>query len=182
MSESFRNVLVIGGTGMLRHAVHELVDRGSRVVVVARNPDGAAPSETGAGEFVPIAADWEAPGSLIDAVSEALNGRRVELVVVWVHAPYRMPLMLELERVVASDAVVVQVWGSAGRDPREALTGERVLLSGRTNRDVVLGYIAGDDGPRWLTDLEISDGALRAIDQAEASRVIGQIDPWSQRP
>lgn len=182
MSEIVHNALVIGGTGMLRHAVHELVGRGSRVIAVSRNPDRAAPPQTSPGEFFPVAADWADPKSLVDAIAAATDERRAELVVVWVHTPYRAALMRELERVVAPDAIVVQVWGSAAQDPRGYLTTERVELPGRTSRDVFLGYVIRESGARWLTHREISEGVLHAIDQPEATHTVGQIDPWDQRP
>lgn len=182
MSKTVHNALVIGGTGMLRHAVHELVGRGSRVIAVSRNPDRAAPPPTSPGEFFPVAASWEDPKSLVDAIAAATDEQRAELVVVWVHTPYRAPLMRDLERVVAPDAIVVQVWGSAGQDPREVLLAERVDLPGRTTRDVVLGYVVSEGRARWLTHTEISDGVLHTIDQPQTTRTVGQIDPWSQRP
>lgn len=175
-------MLIIGGTGMLRPAVHELIDRGRRVVVASRRPEQAARPETGRGRFVPVIADWQDPETLIDSIVTATGGRSVTQVVVWVHSPYRTAVMGELEHVVTSDAIVVQVWGSAAEDPRKVLATELVTLPGRSMRDVILGYAIEARASRWLTHTEISDGVLHALDRPGALQVIGQIDPWDQRP
>lgn len=120
MPETVGDVLFIGGTGILRPAVHELVDRGHRVVVVSRWPEQAVRPETGLGEFVPV----------------------------------------------RSDAIVVQIWGSAAEGPRK----------------VILGYTREAGVSRWLSHTEISDGVLGALDRPEALHVIGQIDPWVTPP
>lgn len=182
MPEAVGEVLVIGGTGMLRPAVHELVDRGRRVVVASRRPEQAARPETGRGRFVPVVVDWQEPETLVDSIVTATGGRSVTHVVVWVHSPYRTAVMRELDRVVASDAIVVQVWGSAGEDPRNVLATELVTLPDRRMRDVILGYVREARVSRWLTHTEISDGVLHALDRAEALEVVGQIDLWDQRP
>lgn len=182
MPEAVGDVLVIGGTGMLRPAVRELVEHGLRVLVASRRPDRASPPEAVRGGFVPVVADWQEPESLVDAVVTAAGGLPVTHVVVWVHSPYRTAVMGELDRVVASDAIVVQVWGSAGEDPRSALVTEQATLPGRRMRDVVLGYVNEARGSRWLTHMEISEGVVHALDRPEALQVVGQIDPWNQHP
>lgn len=182
MPEAVGDVLLIGGTGMLRPAVHQLVDRGRRVVVASRRPDRAAPPAAGRGEFVPVVAAWQKPEALSDSIVSATGGHPVTHVVVWVHSPYRTAVMGELEHTVASDAIVVQVWGSAGEDPRNVLATERVTLPGRRMRHVILGYAIEAKVSRWLTHTEISDGVLRALDRPEALQIIGQIDPWDHRP
>ena len=65
---------------------------------------------------MPVVADWQDPQSLIEAVGTATGRHPVTQAIVWVHSPYRTAVMCELDRVVASDAIVVQVWGSAGED------------------------------------------------------------------
>lgn len=182
MSEVAGDVLVIGGTGMLRSAVYELVDRDLKVVVASRRPDRAARPATGRGEFVPVVAAWQEPQALVDAIVVATGGRLVTCVVVWVHFPYRAEMMRELARVVAPDAIVVQVWGSASQDPRDVRATEQVTLPGRRMCDVLLGYVSEAGVARWLTHTEISDGVLQALDRTEALQVVGQIDPWEQRP
>lgn len=182
MPEPIGDVLVIGGTGMLRPAVRDLVEHGLRVLVASRRPDRAAPPETARGRFVPIVADWQNPKTLVDAVASATGGQPVTHVLVWVHSPYRTAVLSELQPLVASDAIVVQVWGSAGEDPRSALATEQATLPGRRMRNVVLGYAREAGASRWLTHTEISAGVLNALDRPEALQVIGQIDPWNQHP
>lgn len=182
MPETSGDVLVIGGTGMLRPAVHELVDRGQTVVVASRRPERAAPPGPGQGRFVPVVATWQEPVALVDSIIAATGGRSVTVAVVWVHSPYRIAVMHELDRVVAPGALVLQVWGSAGEDPRNVRAAELVRLPGRSMRDVILGYAGEAGASRWLTHTEISEGVLGALDLPETDQVIGQLDPWDERP
>lgn len=182
MSERDEYVLVVGGTGMLRPAVHQLLERGLKVVAVARNPGRAAPDGTLGARFVAVVADWRDPASLVDAVQAATSGHRATQLIIWAHSPHREALMSELERVAAADAVVVHVWGSAGKDPREALVAQKDPTPGCAVRDVVLGYIEEDGVSRWLTHAEISTGVLGALDGPDGTHLVGQVDPWDQRP
>ena len=59
---------------------------------------------------------------------------------------------------------------------------ELVTLPRRRMRDVILGYAIEAGVSRWLRHTEISVGVLHALDRPEAVQVIGQIDPWDQRP
>lgn len=181
-SESSEYAVVIGGTGMLRPAVHTLLKRGLKVVVVARRPDRAAPPDELQDQFVPVVGDWSDPETLVEHVLAATGQRLAKYLIVWAHSPHQEALMHELERVVAQDAVVVWVWGSAGRDPHEVLTEHADSFAGHRVRHVVLGYLSGVNGSRWLTHTEISTGVLNAIESTREIHVVGRLDPWDRRP
>lgn len=180
-TDSDQTVLVIGGTGMLHPAVHQLVDRGMTVLLVSRKPYRAAPSQDGPGQFIPVPAQWQQPAALADAV-QAATGGCVSHVLVWVHSPYRSAVLAALDQVIAPNAVVVNVWGSASQNPREVALAEADSLPGREIRDLLLGYVSEDGRARWLTHTEVSDGVLQTLDGSESVHVVGQIDPWDQRP
>ncbi|MFC4333604.1 Rossmann-fold NAD(P)-binding domain-containing protein [Salininema proteolyticum] len=149
-------VLVVGGTGMLRPAVRSLAEAGSRVLVAARSPKGITEvGPTGSVSFV--GAHWERPRELADSVRRAAGGP-LERAVLWVHAPFRAAVEDALGDVLADDAVVVRLYGSAAQEPSPA---ERPPW---TVRNVVLGSKIEAGRRRWLTHGEISSGALRALE------------------
>jgi hypothetical protein len=47
---------------------------------------------------------------------------------------------------------------------------------------VVLGFVAGETGSRWLTNDEISTGVLKAVDEDAPLSIVGETRPWSARP
>jgi NAD(P)-dependent dehydrogenase (short-subunit alcohol dehydrogenase family) len=176
------SVLVLGGTGMLRPAVHALLRDGVRVVVVARRPDHAIPEDRLPGDLVPVRADWRDPGAFVDAIVNEAGPRPFAQAILWIHAPHREALISELDRVIDVAATVVRVWGSSTADPRDVLAREGPILPGRSVRDVLLGYAVTEGCARWLHDEEISAGALRALREDRSPQTVGTIDPWDGRP
>ncbi|QBI54043.1 Rossmann-fold NAD(P)-binding domain-containing protein [Streptomonospora litoralis] len=179
---ALREVLVVGGTGMLRPAVHELLGSGARVVCVARRPERAAAGAPDAGELVQVAADWEQPRSLGEAVARAARTGRFTEALLWVHTPYDEAVHRELDPVLSGNAAVVQLWGSAGADPRRSRPDPPRYAPPRSYRSVVLGFADAARGTRWLTDREISDAALRALGDSTPEQTAGRVEPWSDRP
>lgn len=182
-------VLVVGGTGMLAGAVRELVRRGHPTAVLARDATrlhDLAESATGPGEVVPVQTNYAA----VDDTRAKLAGAVGELgrfgaVVLWVHTPFRARVhTLVGDACLAEEALVVDVLGSAGRPPREIQpeVPEPFRRPGVTYRQAVLGFTDGPAGTRWLTDTEISKGAIAAFDGPGESTVVGRLHPWRDRP
>lgn len=180
MSE--RDVLVVGGSGMLRPAVHHLLGEGARVAVVARRPERAATGTDRDRRLVPVAADWAEPRQLVSRVVAARGDRLFAQAILWVHSPFGDALHPELASLLADDAVVVQLWGSARRDPPQDIDVPTAYAPPRRYRRVVLGFTDGPAGTRWLTDEEVSRGAVRALTDQEPVQVVGRVEPWSDRP
>lgn len=179
-----RSVLVIGGTGMLRPAVRRLLKRGVTVLAVARRPDRAAPPMPTPGEFIPIRGEWSDPGALVESVCAAASRRGISVplshgAVIWVHSPFRSAVMDELDRVLAADATVLQLWGSAARDPREVMAEEARSERRWRERHVFLGYHREAGASRWLTDEEISHATIHAWDTDGDCFYAGRLDPWN---
>ncbi|WP_017612769.1 Rossmann-fold NAD(P)-binding domain-containing protein [Nocardiopsis salina] len=177
-----RELLVVGGTGMLRPAVHDLLGSGARVVLVSRRPERAAAGAPDRGRLVPVAADWSAPERLGEAVREATGGRPMAEALLWVHTPYDEGVHASLDPLLSADATVVQLWGSAGADPRLSRPLPGQYAPPRAYRSVVLGFADTARATRWLTDREVSDGALRALSDAAPEQIVGRVEPWSDHP
>ncbi|WP_162301551.1 hypothetical protein [Nesterenkonia muleiensis] len=149
---------------------------------MARRPHRAAPTGDHHDQFLPVVSDWSDPETLVEDVLAATGQHLAKYLIIWAHSPHREALMHELERVVAQDALVLPVWGSAGRDPREALTEQADSFAGHRVRHVILGYLSGVNGSRWLTHTEISTGVLNAMESTREIHVVGRLDPWDRHP
>lgn len=175
--------LVIGGTGMLTGCVTRLVADGWAVVTPSRRRrTWPAPGATW------VFGEWSRPAELAEHAGAALTGP-AGLLVAWVHSPHRQPVLRAVGGLLAPRAPVVEVLGSAGRDP--SVLRVDPVLDGHPAHRVVLGFrrLSGG-GTRWLTNEEIGAGVYEAARAAltdrtaESPRVheVGELRPWRDRP
>jgi NAD(P)-dependent dehydrogenase (short-subunit alcohol dehydrogenase family) len=186
MDKPMKRALVVGGTGMLSGVVAELVLDGWHVVVPSRRYapiplDRPEPADNRRALWVE--ADWSAPESFAQRAGKALGGP-AELLVAWVHDAYRDEVLAAITPLLAADAAMVEVRGSAAAAPGGAEF-EPSLPAHRTQL-VVLGFVRDGEGIRWLTHREISEGVLDAVrralgDRPQATHQIGEINSYAAR-
>ncbi|MDO5066755.1 MAG: hypothetical protein Q4D96_05715 [Propionibacteriaceae bacterium] len=149
-------ILALGATGMLRPAVAQLLDEGEQVVAVSRR---ASRSVAGLpGGVVAVDADWTRPQEYAELCREAVAGRDVQGVILWVHQPYRDAVTQAIEPLLFEGTRVVRLWGSATGDPRA-----KARESYRPCRGDLCDVYLGSAGGSWLTHEQISQGALVAL-------------------
>ena len=190
------HALVIGGTGMLRDATLWLAGRHDTVSVVARSTKDleALRAEAPAGTIQPLARDYRDGEAFANALldTQEVHGP-VDLAVCWVHAvapdaPLQVAQDIVAERLaqgLAEPLVYVHVLGSASADPsRDSgdARGPFEELGPIDDQQVVLGFVLEGDSSRWLTNAEISRGAIAAIDHAAQRHIVGAVRPWDRRP
>jgi hypothetical protein len=83
--------------------------------------------------------------------------------------------------------IYCQVLGSASADPsRPDLLKRWQRAFGPLDRPAlrlaVLGFAVEPNGPRWLSDAEISAGVGRALAGDRPVTVVGTVTPWSSLP
>lgn len=172
-----RTILVVGGTGMLRHGVHDLLAEGATVVLVARRPERVGEHP----RLVPVRADWNDPDDFATSLQGALGSVRPAEAVLWVHSQFGEKVHAALDPLLDPNAVVVHLWGSAVSDPRQVPVPPEYAPP-RSYRQVVLGYTGAAGRTRWLTNREISDGALRALRDPSSQQIVGRVEPWEHHP
>jgi len=137
----------------------------------------------------PFAIDWAddttSRASVVDALREP-----AALGLVWYHQSWR-GLPLEVARDMSDAAAGVfdffLVLGSAASDPSRpdlldqirATFGE---IAGCRLHLILLGFVVEDGGSRWLTNDEISAGAIAAMTSNSPETTIGVTRPWDARP
>lgn len=169
---------------MLAAATRQLALGGAQVLCVARSRARLDALEAWAqarsAHLSGVAADYRS----LDALCQQLAPwAPFDLGVFWIHsaapqAPERLARLIQ--------GRLIHVLGSASASPTSDLEGSRApfeALEGlRTYQQVVLGFVPGPQGARWLTHQEISQGVLDALASPKPLSIVGQVTPWSQRP
>jgi len=75
-----------------------------------------------------------------------------------------------------------QVRGSAAGAPGNANLNDVNFSQYILYHQIILGFHLEKDRSRWLSNTEISDGVLTAIDNASPVSIVGTTSPWSRRP
>ena len=174
---------------MLRRASLELASRSVALTSVARTTRSLAAvdkllSASGATHYM-LALDWTQPGEFLRLIHQHLSQtRKPDLVVAWLHdeeLAIRFAVDLDASEPLCRFFHVV---GSATADPYllAAKSRDRLSRSKVAYHQVILGYVAEGGTARWLTNDEISAGAIDAIARSEPEHVVGTVRPWSIRP
>ena len=167
--------LVLGGTGMLLPAVKKLLEEGKVVIVVARH---ASQAKGGVSKTIEaVDADWSRPEEYGQACRQAVAGREVIGVILWVHQPYRDAITQAIEYLLGSHTRVVRLWGSSGGNPRA--TSHAAYQPRRGDLcEVYLGRQVSGEGEGWLSHEQISQGALAGLRGTAREYSVGQLAAW----
>jgi NAD(P)-dependent dehydrogenase (short-subunit alcohol dehydrogenase family) len=183
-----RRALVVGGTGMLAGCVAALVAEDWHVVVPSRRyapiPDLVPGNGSPERKALWVEANWSEPKVLATRAERALDGK-ADLLVAWVHATARPSVLRAVAPLLAPDAPVVEVHGSASANPVDGCPDP--VLADHPTQQVVLGYVRQSGRTRWLTHAEIVDGVLDAVRRALDGRTpgvhqVGEFRSYPDRP
>ena len=166
------NIVIVGGTGMLAPATREIARYVQCLTLVARDP-GSLADEIGARV---LRMDWTKDEDVSKAISSLSSMPPVTLLISWVHER-GMACLPRFESVLMEGGRSIRVHGSSVGDPSNGVQTDPSPPSGVLRQDVVLGWIAKENGARrWLTDDEISAGVLTAFHEPQTrSLVVGQV-------
>lgn len=153
--------LVVGGTGMLAEATQWLADQSTTTLLVARHASRFA---VGDRRYLPTDLDWQASTFQGD-LTHVLRDTAVTRALLWLHYPERViPWLLPQ----LSHAFVVLVLGNTSGCPQVPDGAARIVT-------VRLGSKPSESGGRrWLTDREISEGAISAF-MEKRSQIVGDL-------
>jgi hypothetical protein len=151
--------LSIGGTGMLAEATRWLAREANTLVVARRATRFCAGDE----RLVPYDLDWS-DRDFHERLERALNAREIRRALLWLHKPEPvLPWLLPL----LPRTQIVLVLGSLGGNPE--VPAQADLLTVRLGSKAM-----PDGGRRWLTDEEISAGAIAAFATGR-SQIVGEL-------
>jgi len=157
----------------------------------ASNDASSKPTGAASARIHPLQLDYHDLDALDAAVESAIAAHGpIDLSVWWIHGTAKLATDVLGRRLARQDVHcrIVHVLGSAAGDPSTDIARK----IGRFGRDTrldyrlaVLGFVVEDGESRWLTDAEICEGVLAAIDDADPNtrvHVVGTVTPWAKRP
>ncbi|MDQ0352074.1 hypothetical protein J2R98_001908 [Alkalibacillus filiformis] len=180
-----KHVLVVGGTGMLRDTTLWVAKQARYVSVIGRTEEKMEQVTRGQSNVNAILADYRYEEQLMSKLQEAqrLNGP-FDLVIAWVHnVAGKDPLSVIIKSVNNNkEWSLFHVTGS--RANLEQIRDSIKVPSHCRYSQVQLGFMIDElsSRSRWLTHEEISKGVIDAINKQKDRYIIGQLEPWDQRP
>ena len=182
------HVLVVGATGMLNEATVTFIHRGCLVTTVSRSHDRAKALKSLAKfpEHVnTLVLDWHHGDHLIKEVTaSSLKFGPIDQVVLWMHSDAQHAMNKLLERIEAVNMgetwELYHIKGSSASRPEK--NWKPRIPENCQYHDIILGFKKDSEHSRWLTNAEISQGVIEAVFEKTTSKIIGTVEPWSQRP
>lgn len=175
-----KHALVVGGTGMLSGVSLWLLNQGYHVSIIARNSDRMKDliKQTDLDSHItPLFVDYINHDELQKKVHAAVNKNGdIEIVVAWIHtnAPNALKIIAKEMSISKSEWELFHVLGSSSDLNR--IKREVTIPAGCSYYQVQLGFVIEGARSRWLTNKEISDGVIEAINKRNKILTIGQID------
>ncbi|WP_050613509.1 short-chain dehydrogenase [Bacillus testis] len=182
-----KHALVVGGTGMLSRVSLWLIDNGYHVSIIARDAERMkqllqeASSES---HVTPLLVDYRNNDELKEEINRAIkeNGN-IDLVVAWIHSIAENALQIIANEVSKGEnsCELFHIVGSSS-NLNEIKKKSNAPSDYVHYYQVQLGFKFEDTQSRWLTNKEISEGVIEAIRKKKKVLIIGQIEPWENRP
>ena len=151
-----QSVLIIGGTGMLAKASKYVATIAKTVTLASRHPQTLA-NEIGT---TPLILDWNNQKQTLANISTLPT---VELVISWLHDD-GLWLVKHLENKLKPDGRSIRIHGSASLDPEILARQDPPPRQDIHRQVIVLGWVNSVNGRRWLSNEEISDAVIDAVE------------------
>jgi len=171
-----KHICIIGGTGMLAEVTRWYADNNYIVSVIARNEEKMNKMKDSCSEPENIKAiylDYRDLTKLHQSLEQNIKeyGPLSEAVI-WVHSDGLHALSTVFE-LVEENSNVWQVIGSKAN--AEDLRKQYYPQKDLEYNFIQLGFFRENDRQRWLTNFEIADGVIRAINSGQPYSLIGEI-------
>jgi len=182
MKRSKKAALVFGGSGMLSGVSEYLAEAGFATGVIGRSQNRLDRLCKNNKRLIPLSLDYHDLAKLKEQIQQFHSQyHNIEKVVAWIHGN-DVPVINTLNALMDVSEKpwhLYHVLGSAS--DKQAIERRLKPSASCTYRQVQLGFVREDGYSRWLSHPEIVAATIEAIEK-DKDLVIGQIDPWSQRP
>ena len=180
------HALVVGGTGMLADVSLWLVKEGYHVSVVARSRERMEQLIRRAPDIhqiTPLYVDYREGKKLREKIRQTVkeNGE-IDRAVLWIHSVAKdaFPIIVdevskagkrwELFHILGSSANLEEIREKIPPDDRYSY------------HQIQLGFVQEPSHSRWLTNQEIAQGVIQALQEKKPVKIIGVLTPWEKRP
>lgn len=176
------HALLIGMSGMLAPVARQIVGESQHATLCARGASTFTFGESFLDDkIMKLPIDYTDETHFLDTLR--IRGP-VDLAVTWLH-PEAHSLRDGIADCVIPGGKIIEIMGSASGKPG-GLADQRVEAmkshTGKTYRQVILGFVVENAGSRWLTHEEICEATLRAYRGFETRTVAGTLEPWDKKP
>ncbi|GAA0451603.1 short-chain dehydrogenase [Alkalibacillus silvisoli] len=180
-----RHVLVIGGTGMLYETSLWLSEQAECVSVIGRTKYKMDKLTCESSNINPIIVDYKNEKQLDKQVKKAVKEKgTIDVVVAWIHrVPRKDPLSVIINLMMEDDTGKWDLFHVVGSRSNLSDIKERINTPNQCiYHQVQLGFKLDEEGSRWLTHSEISNGVIEAITLKQYEYIVGTLEPWDKRP
>lgn len=181
-----KHALIIGGTGMLMDVSKWLIQQSAYTSVIARNREklNRLQSAGSTANVDLVSQDYKNTEALREIIQNAIaNYGAIDTVVAWVHgdAPQAIPAILD--EISSRQKAVYNFFHIKGSSYHlKSIQSQVSTPENCQYRDIQLGFVAEGNTSRWLNHKEIAEGVITAIKNSKKRMVIGQLEPWEERP
>ena len=181
-----KHALVVGGTGMLSDVSLWLVDQGYHVSIVARNPERMEElmgKTVSSEKITPLFVNYTNEEKLQEQISDTIkkNGN-INIVVAWIHSIAENALAIITNK-VSKNQKEWELFHILGSSTDLDKIQQKISVPGNClYHQVQLGFVVENNHSRWLTNKEISLGTITAIKTKQKQMIVGQLEPWEDRP
>ncbi|WP_103108307.1 short-chain dehydrogenase [Brevibacillus reuszeri] len=176
--------LVVGASGMLTEVARWLAEQGYQVIVVGR--DRAKLERVRDGSRYPhlftlLSLDYGQTDQLREAMEQLIVEQgHIELIVAWIHSTAPEALST-IQQVLSRPKKTWNLYHVCGSRAwiKPPLVQE---FAGCSYHRIILGFVCEEKGSRWLTNEEIAQGVISAIQSKEPQTIVGSVEPWEKRP
>jgi len=181
-----RNWLVIGGTGMLKDVSLWLLQQGNHVTVIGRQQkkmQSLINDVKNDSKLSPLRVDYTNYNSfkLVLIESQQTNGS-FDCIIAWIHGSDKRIWESLFQAIPNTKNVILyHIKGSSSYINNDRT--KSYLPCSIIYREVKLGFIIeSNNSSRWLTNNEIAQGIIDAIQQEIPEKHVGVFEPWNLRP
>ena len=176
---------------MLKDAALYFAMHAFTVSVIARTQaslEKLISSKGESGFIVPLKLDYADSDALAKKLLSAVNeSGEFETVISWIHSHCESAheIIAGIIGKADTNCRYFHIKGSASYNPSGTDEDVEQIISNYKNisyRKIILGFVREKDTSRWLTNTEISNGVIDAVNYDKEYHVIGKTEPWELRP
>ncbi len=181
------HALVVGGTGMLKSVVLDLLQKGYVVTVIARHQVSLETLINEVGAYAdhihPVALDYANHNQLALALDAAMaEFGPIVLTVAWIYSSALQSLQIVAQY---THGDLFHIRSAAASQPGFQDPFDIPSLQAWSHiyyHQVILGFILEGNRSRWLNNAEIAKGIISALEYKIGTYVVGVVEPWARRP
>jgi hypothetical protein len=178
-----KKAIVVGGSGMLSKASLWLAENSYDVSIIGRDINKLNRLSSMNENIIPISVDYQNDNDFRKEIVNILSTGPVETIVAWIHGNAPRALETLIKTVNSLNTCKWRLFHVLGSSKNlDEILQQIEVPNGCEYHQVQLGFIIENNGSRWLTNSEISNGVIQSIETNKKRMVVGTLTPWHLKP